>query len=163
MNKIPEDVIYNIIFACLRPPSGCSLNEIQLTLVNKRANSDSLRGEGRCPSPLRLGGKKWCPIHNPHECRFSKYLIHRLGLVHNVNRRANRRAYPWTIPPSPTDYLTYHDSNHFYTPSELVYYWTRVLENTPYRVEHLCCGGTGIIFGHQENGSKNISEFLGSK
>ena len=151
MDKIPEDVVYNIIFPFLNNRDGCNLTEPQIALVNKRVNFS----KPMCLFPkLYFGGKRWCSVHTPHEYKFSKYIKQKLDLVKTKERLISLFT---SISMSPLTLssdkksdksLSYHDSNHLYTPNELLYYWKRVLEKTSYQVEHLCCGGNGITFSN---------------
>ncbi len=147
MDKIPEDVVYNIIFPFLNNQDGCNLIEPQIALVNKRVYS----AKSQCRSmKLYFGGQRWCSVHTPHEYTLSKYMKQKLSLG-EIRDRLMRLFTDISISPLTLSSdiindksLTYHDSNHLYTPNELLYYWNRVLEKTAYQVEHLCCGGNGV-------------------
>ena len=148
MDKIPEDIIYNIIFPFLTNKSGCNLTEPQIVLVNKRVYSS----KSACFSPkLCFGGQSWCSVHTPHEYNFSKYFKRQLELI--ISKKKLTKLIT-SIKPLPCslfpflndDTLAYHDSNRVYTPDELLYYWNRVLEKSFYKIEHLCCAGNGVSF-----------------
>lgn len=134
MATIPEDVIYNIIFPFLNHRDGCNLTEPQIVLVNKRMSAKS---KHTCVAPkLYFGRQKWCSVHTPNEYNFSQYL------KQQIDRDRTLTGMFEDIGPC----LTYHDSNRFFTPDVLLYYWNRVLEKTSYQVDHLCCRGTGVTF-----------------
>ena len=152
MDKIPEDVIYNIIFPFLKNRDGCNLTEPQIALVNKRMGL----GKPMCLFPkLCFGDQKWCSVHTPHEYTFSKYIKKRLDLA-KTGKRLMRLFTSISISPLNlndivnNNSLTYHNSNQLYTPNELLYYWNRVLEKTPYQIEYLCCGGNGVTFSERQ-------------
>jgi len=153
---IPDDVIYNVIFPFLVNRDDCDVSNPRILLVNKRAYS----AKPVCfSSPkIDLGNQVWCSVHTPHTYNFSMYIknranLSRMGPMVDELLGPNRTKVPFFIlnfanvnEPRDDACLTYHDSNTTYTPNELLYYWKKILEKTSFQIEHLCCGGNGVVF-----------------
>ena len=158
---IPDDVIYNVIFPFLVDRDGCGGSDLQILRVNKRAYS----AKPICfSSPkIHLGNQVWCSVHTLPEYNFSMYIK---NLANSSQTRkmvdemlvTQRTNVPFFIlnftNPNSRDYLsddgfTYHDCDGVYTPKELLYYWRKILEKSSYQIDHLCCGGNGVVFSHR--------------
>ena len=155
--NLPEDVIYTIIFSFLNH-CECNLTEPQIVLVNKR-----MALKPTCAaSKLHFGRQKWCSVHTPHEYNFGRYIKKQITLnrtLENVYGVPRRSPAPDRLFSPDSNFLTYHDSNTFYSPEGLLYYWNRVLKNTEYKVDHLCCRKTGVIFS-KKPASENCNKIL---
>ena len=93
---------------------------------------------------IKFGNKVWCSVHTPHEYTFSQYIKDSVKLQKESsdNDIPNEQERKYSRDDKS---LNYHNSNHTYTPNELLYYWKRVVDNSPYEIEHLCCGGNGVV------------------
>ncbi len=162
---IPDDVIYNVIFPFLVNRDGCGVSDPQIILVNKRAYS----AKPVCFSfpKIHFGNQVWCSVHTPHEYDFSRYIksranLSRMGKMVDELLVTNKTNVPFFIlnftshDERDDNSFTYHDSNRVYTPNELLYYWGKILEKSSYKIEHLCCGGNGVVFSRRRESNKII-------
>lgn len=146
---LPDDVIYHIIFPFLVNQDICNTSDFQIFRVNKRVHST----KPPCFSipKIKFGNQVWCSVHTPHEYTFSKYIKDHTDSIQThkmINNFFSSDNNGWTIGIRHLlndDSLTYHNYEHTYTPNDLLYYWKRVLDNSSYEVEHLCCGGQGVV------------------
>ena len=138
---LPTDVIYNVIFPFIVGREICNTSDFGIFCINKRLYNS----KPTCFSApkIKFGTQMWCKIHSPHEYTFSQYIKSQIAVQPQEE---------------PTNFfssedkgylrdnlsLTYHDYTHTYTPNDLLYYWKRVVDSSPYEVTHLCCGGNGI-------------------
>ena len=160
---IPDDVIYKVIFPFLVNRDGCGGSDSQILLVNKRAYS----AKPVCfSSPkIHFGNQVWCSVHTPQEYNFSMDVKSRANLSRIVKMVedllvTNKTNVPFFILnfTNSNDEFTYHDVDRVYTPNELLYYWGKILENSSYQIEHLCCGGNGVVFSRRVKVIKNFLE-----
>ena len=141
--RLPDDIIYYTIFPFL-VDDMCNISDFQIFRVNKRMYS----AKPLCFSgpKIKFGNQVWCSVHTPHEYTFSQYIKRQLDSIRNSphdDRDASLMLNEKT--------LTYHNHDAIYTPTQLLYYWNRVVDKSPYKIEHLCCNGTGVVFSLRRN------------
>ncbi len=134
--RLPDDIIYYMIFPFLVNYNICNTSEFQIFCVNKRMYS----AKPSCFSEpkIKFENQFWCLIHTPHEYGFSKYM-----------RKAQLTQRPSRF--DLDNVITYHNYDNTYTSNDLLYYWRRVLNYSSYKVDHLCCGGQGVVLSPRIN------------
>ena len=160
---LPDDIIYYKIFPFL-VNRICNTSDFQIFRVNKRV----LATKPSCFSApkSKFGNQVWCSVHTPHEYTFSQNIKDQIGSIQpqkNLTEFFNSSDddddddddFYWL---HDDQSLTYHNYDHTYTPNNLLYFWKRVVDNSPYEVEHLCCGGNGVVISRRRNVSPKKEE-----
>ena len=156
---LPDDIIYYKIFPFL-VNRICNTSDFQIFRVNKRV----LATKPSCFSApkSKFGNQVWCSVHTPHEYTFSQNIKDQIGSIQpqkNLTDFFNSSGDDNDFSRLHDDKsLTYHNYDHTYTPNDLLYFWKRVVDNSPYEVEHLCCGGNGVVISRRRNVSPKKEE-----
>lgn len=151
-SRLPDDIIYYMVFPFL-VDNICNTSDFQIFRVNKRMYST----KPSCFSgpKSKFGNQVWCSVHTPHEYTFSQNIKSKIGSIRNLpydDRDTSLLLNEKT--------LTYHNHDITYTPTKLLYYWKRVVDKSPYKIEHLCCSGTGVVFSLRINVSPETKKFI---
>ncbi len=154
-SSLPDDIIYYKIFPFL-VNNVCNTSDFQIFRINKRMMST----KPSCFSApkIKFGNQVWCSVHTPHEYTFSQNIKGQIASLHHHKKSTNFFSSTAAPPDRDDPSLTYHNYDHTYTPNDLLHYWKRVLDNSPYEVEHLCCGGNGIVFSPVSPKKENEEE-----
>ena len=185
---IPDDVIYNVIFPFLINRDGCGDFDPQVLLVNKRTYSAkpvcfsspkihfgnqvwcsvhtpheynfSMNVKNR--ANLSRMGKMVKELLVTNKTNVPFFILNFTKIPHIRRNQFHSNDYNDDNDDDNDDNydndFTYHDSDRVYTPNELLYYWGKILENSSYQIEHLCCGGTGVVFSRRVKVIKNFLE-----